>query len=260
MTNTMLLYKNVTALSRDLHRSLRLKPTDRFGHAAGTHWVPLSGVEFFRAALHYPIVFVQEKDKFAPVALLSLRPGHNDWLDTDGRWRQHSYIPAFIRRYPFVLADTGAKNGELTVCIDNTCDNWNENEGQQLFTQEGQNTPFLDEMMKFMDSFRLEMQRTADFVETVAGLGLLVKRTLTVRNAEGQAIQLKDIYMIDEQKLSALKAQNLHKLNQGGTLGWIFAHLMSLANLPPLLSAASDTCKPTEMNGSGKSAKSIQPA
>lgn len=261
MTNTMLLYKDVTALSRDLHRSLRLKPTDRFGHAAATHWVPLGGVEFFRAALYYPIVFVQEKDKFAPVALLSLQPGHNGYLDKEGKWREHAYIPAFVRRYPFVLADTGAKNGELTVCIDRTWAGWNESEGQQLFTPEGKNTPFLDEMMKFMDSFRVEMQRTADFMETIARLGLLVQRTLTIRGAEGQALQLKDIHMIDEQKLGALKAQDLYKLNQSGTLGWIFAHLMSLANLPPLLSGASqageDASKPAPQ---GKKQKSTQPA
>lgn len=237
MTNIMLLYKEITALSRDHHRKWRLRSGDNYSYTAHTHWIPVSGVEFCRAALDYPIVFVKDNDKFAPIALLSLQPGHNDFIDGNGRWREHVYIPAFIRRYPFVVADTGAGNNELTVCIDPSCDRWNETDGQALFEADGKNTAYLDEMLRFMDSLRIELLRTAEFMDEIVQLDLLVQRTLNVQSVEGRRLQLQDIYMIDEEKMARLKAAELHRLNKRGTLAWVFAHLMSLANLPPLLSA-----------------------
>ncbi|MEL4073355.1 SapC family protein [Ochrobactrum sp. GPK 3] len=235
-TKIMLIYKDITALSRDTHKELRLDPEFTFDFAANTQWVPLSGVEFYKAAIHYPIVFLKEGDKLMPIALLSLQANHNEFVGANMAWRPNSYVPAFVRRYPFVLADLGAAKHELTVCIDQACPRWNEEKGVRLFQENGENTRFLDEMISFMDDFRLEMQRTAQFVETLTRLELLVERTVNIQSVEGATLALQNIYLVDEAKFATLSNNDLQDLHQKGMLGWIYAHLMSLATLPPLLS------------------------
>ena len=101
---TLLLYKDIKALNREEHQALKLQPSENCGFAADTHLVPVAGLEFFQAARHYPLVFIGEGAQATPIALLGLAQGHNGYLDDELRWQANTYIPAFIRRYPFVLA------------------------------------------------------------------------------------------------------------------------------------------------------------
>jgi len=230
----MLLYKRVTALSRDDHKDYKLKPVDGFEFASTTHWMPVAGAEFAHAARHYPIVFTGEGDNLRPILLLGLEIGHNEYVGKDKAWKRDSYLPAFVRRYPFVLADTGAKGKELTVCFDADFPGWNKTEGRELFTAEGKNSEFLEEMLQFMNGFNVEMERTSAFVRELGRLKLLEKRSADIRSANGSTFKVQDILVVDEAALSKLSGADLEALNKAGFLGWIFAHLMSLGNLTSL--------------------------
>lgn len=239
MSNILLLYKNVAPLSRDLHRNLKLKQSSDLSFAANTHWVPIAGAEFYQAALAYPILFLGEKegDKefFRPIALLGLKEGRNDYLMQDQKWAHNNYLPAFIRRYPFVLANKNANEQEFTVCFDDSFEALNEKEGQRLFNEDGKNSVFLDEIIQFVNGFHLEMERTQKFVEQLTKLDLLEKRTANIRSKNGAVFQIESFFSISEEKFSKLDGDTLHDLHHQGYLGWIFAHLMSLSNLPTLL-------------------------
>lgn len=186
------------------------------------------------AARHYPIVFVGEGENLRPILLMGLEIGHNDYVGKDGVWKRDTYLPAFVRRYPFVLADTGGKGKELTVCFDAAFPGWNEDEGRELFTADGKNSTFLDEMLQFMNGFNVEMERTAAFMRELGRLNLLEKRSADIRSAGGATFKVQDILVVDEGALSKLSGADLESLNKAGFLGWIFAHLMSLGNLNAL--------------------------
>lgn len=111
---TLLLYKDIKALNRDQHKGLKLRQAETCDFAAETHLVPLAGLEFFQAARHYPIVFIGNGAQAAPIALLGLKEGHNAYLEEGLQWRANTYVPAFVRRYPFVLAQDEAD--KFTVC------------------------------------------------------------------------------------------------------------------------------------------------
>ncbi|MEN3929981.1 SapC family protein [Microvirga sp. W0021] len=234
MSTIMLLYKEAVGLSRETHAKKKLKTENDFSFAAGVHWMPVAGAEFYAAARNYPIVFVEENKEFRPILLLGLEVGHNEFVDKDNHWKANTYLPAFVRRYPFVLAETDGKNNEFAVAIDPTYSGWSETEGRELFNEDGTNSPFLDEMMQFMNSFTAEMQRTAEFVKELDRLKLLIKKSADIRSADGQLFQVQDLYMVDEEAFSKISGDELEKLNKSGQLGWVFAHLMSLANLPNL--------------------------
>src|SRR5688572_13540259 len=99
---TLLIYQEPVALDRKHHQNLRLKKPENIDFAKDLNSVPVAGVEFFEASRDLPVLFVQDTDgAFFPIALLSLQlKGHNLGDDWGG-----IYMPAFIRRYPFALAD-----------------------------------------------------------------------------------------------------------------------------------------------------------
>lgn len=225
---TMLLYKEIKALNRDEHKVLKIKPAADCGFAANTHLVPLAGLEFFQAARHYPIVFIGQDEQLMPIALLGLTEGHNSYLDESSQWQANTYIPAFVRRYPFVLAQDDADN--FTVCFDAAYAGWNEDDGRELFNTEGENSAYLDEMIQFLQNFTHEMERTRELVKALNELELLTPRTLQLTHPSGESFLLRDFQAVDEARFSELTDEQVLSLHKSGFLGWIYAHLMSLGN------------------------------
>ena len=193
--------------------------------------MPLAGVEFFQAARHYPILFVGEGANASPIALLGLKPGQNGFVDATGQWQRAAYVPAFVRRYPFVLAQVDQENQDnFTVCFDREFAGWNEQEGQALFDAEGKNSAYLDETIRFLHNFTAEMERTRRFVAQLAELDLLVPRSMRLTHSGGESFVLSDFLAVDEEKFLKLPDKKVLALNKAGYLGWVYAHLMSLGN------------------------------
>jgi len=239
MSKTMLLYRNVRALSRDEHKGLRLAAADGFEFAAHTHWLPVAGVEFYQASRSYPIVFASEgqgnDEKITAILLTGLERDSNDYVSNDMQWKRDTYIPAFIRRYPFVLAGTPDNTREFTVCFDATFPGFNNKEGSLLFNEDGSETELLKNAVQFLNGFNNDLQRTNQFVAELRKLKLLEKRSADVRSAGGALFQIQDFLVVNEERFSKLTGSQLSHLHKNGYLGWIYAHLMSLANLPVLL-------------------------
>ena len=131
------MFKKITPITKEAHLNIKVKPIDNFDFVKDTHIATIMVHEFSRAASIYPIVFLEDKeqDEFKPVVLTGLEEGENLFVQDD-KWNA-SYIPAIIRRYPFALAQTG-EEGKYTVCIDEESGFVNEDEGQALFTEDGE--------------------------------------------------------------------------------------------------------------------------
>lgn len=113
------MYINPQVLDKKQHRDLKFKPVNDFSFAAQTVSVPLLWDEISAAARCYPIVFplAETPDKAVmPQALLSLVAGHNAFVSDKGAWEAGCYVPAHVRRYPFMLAEV--KKGQFAVMID----------------------------------------------------------------------------------------------------------------------------------------------
>lgn len=225
----MLFYQSVKALNRDLHSNLRLnKKENPFGFAAKTNSVLLSASEFAEASRDFPIVFVgAEKGSFSAAALVGLRDNENLFVTADGYWDQHSYVPAFVRRYPFVLAEDG---DQLTVCIDETYEGFSEKDGILLFEKNAEESRFLKEVLGFLQSFHVDMQRTKLLGDKLAELGLLVPKTIALQEKDGKQM-LDGLWVVDEKKLAALSDADIVELHRNGYLAAIHAHLFSLNNI-----------------------------
>jgi len=169
--------------------------------------------------------------------VLGMRDNENLYLTEDNQW-DANYIPAFVRRYPFVIAQN---QDQYTVCIDDTFEQFNEEEGQPLFNEAGEPTELLQQNLNFLQSFQNDNQATQGFIDTLKELNLLEPGNPRMELNSGEKIQLNGLYVISETKLNALKPAQIKKLMEQGYLGLIYAHLLSLNNLNDLMNRMAKT-------------------
>jgi hypothetical protein len=253
LTGNVLLYKNPEPLSLEAHAKLGLKNIERpFSFVETTHVVPLTVQEFGIAATSMPIIFAP--DKKTPLAVLSARSGENLFVGVDGTWEMDAYIPAFIRRYPFVFA-ADQEGDSFVVCIDTQADMIGENPDLPLFEDE-KPTPYTNNAMEFLQDFERQRRATEEFMEVIGSMDIMEEKTVTFTpnnpdGTQGEPVKVADYIGVSEEKLNALPAAKLLELKQKGALGAIYAHLVSLLQWQKLVQRTLRTVpqEPVAANG-----------
>jgi hypothetical protein len=241
VSGEVLFYTQPEPLSLEAHGKLGVKRLEHpFAFASVAHAVPLQVSEFGPASLSYPIIFAG--DQRTPVAITGLRARENLYVGADGRFEDGAYVPAFVRRYPFVLA---AQDGgeQMVVCIDRAAPMLEEGGDPALFA-DGKLTPFVEGAVEFCRSFEAERQRSEQFVKRLTELDLFESKaaTFTPRNpdgSQGQTVQLADYFSISEEKLAAASEADLRDLVATGALRQIHTHLNSMLNWERLVARAA---------------------
>jgi hypothetical protein len=240
-SGNVLFYSKPEPLSRELHGKIGLKRVDKpFSFAANANVVPLTVAEFPMAALSYPIIFAG--DRHQPLAVMGINQGANLFIGSDGAFEIGAYIPAYIRRYPFVLANDQSR-GQLVVCIDRAASMLGEDYELAFFDEKGEPTEYTNGCLKFCNDFEAEGRRTESFVNIIKELDLFeVKRsTFTPMNpdgATGEPQPLAEYFAVSEEKLRNLPAEKLKELVVNGALGQMHAHLISLTGWDRLCTMA----------------------
>ncbi|MBF0418008.1 MAG: SapC family protein [Magnetococcales bacterium] len=233
----VMFYDRPEPLNKERHRGLKLDAKRAEpGFAAKTNSVPLSGQEFHLAAKEFPIIFLEVGDgAVLAAALLGVRTDENLYVDRDGRWSS-TYVPAFVRRYPFILAENPAQPDQWTVCLDAAFPGFNTETGDPLFGEDGEPTQLMGNTIRFLQEYQEGFRRTSQFIERLKKLGLLTTMTAQVETATGQKFALQGLLTVDEKKLLALEESQAMELFRSGEMGWIYAHLISLSNINRLAS------------------------
>jgi len=221
----LLFYSEPVALNREQHKLMKVDPPKDFGFTRETNSVVLAGVEFAEASRHYPIVFTRNGDQVIPVAVLGMRDRENLFIDADGQW-QAGYIPAFVRRYPFVLANRPDQQDQFLVCVDDSA--LNTETGNALFDETGQETEYLQNATRFMREYHQRFLQTLEFGKKLNALGLLTERNARVTRDDESSVVLGQFLSVDEQALMQLTTAHVDELFRAGYMGWIYAHLISL--------------------------------
>ncbi len=233
-----LFYRNVSMLNKDQHGQLRMESNKGYLYAKNTNSVYLTTAEFVSAASEYPIVFAhaqggEDADIF-PVALLGIAQNENLYIDAQGQW-QADYVPAYVRRYPFILAATEENSDHFTVCIDESYSGFNTSgKGEALFDEQGKETKTLRDNMDFLQSFQGHVNLTVRFCATLRRLGLLEGMQATIRLKNGKEHALSGFMGVNREKLHALKDQQLGELLRNDMLEPIIAHVISMKNIARL--------------------------
>ena len=234
----VMFYEKPVLLNRESHKTKRIAPNQSFAFAGKSNSLYLAGVEFTEACKEYPIVFTQVgQGKIVPVAVLGLRESENLFVNADGKW-QASYIPAFVRRYPFVLAELQGQ--QMGVCIDEGYAGLSDTDGEELFDSKGNNTPFLQNALDFLNRYQVEYLRTERFCARLRDLGLLMEMNAKAELFDGTSFLVNGLMVIDERRLLQLTDAQALEVFRSGELSWIYTHLVSLSNLNRLVDKVAE--------------------
>jgi hypothetical protein len=222
-------YEKPVLLDREKHRRKRVRPTGGFAFSRKSNSLYLAAAEFNEACKEYPIVFSRSPNgKIVPVAVLGLRDKENLFVDAQDRWTAR-YLPAFLRRYPFVLAEI--PDHSLAVCIDEAYPGLGETEGQALFEENGQETPFLKQTLEFLQQYQREYARTEAFCKRLEDNGLLKETNAVANLRDGRSFGLNGLLVVDEKKLQELPDATALAMFRSGEMHLVTAHLVSLSNI-----------------------------
>ena len=226
-------YNNILPLNTEEHKDLRLKIDNNFSIFSNTNALPIAGVEFIEASREHAIAFINyQEEGIIPVYILGLRDNENLLLDDENNWK-YRYIPAFVRRYPYIMVEPN-EDGNSVVCIDADYEGINHPDGELIFTKkdgEIKPTPQLEAAMDMLKDFNAQLTRTREFTKRLEEYDLLKEISPQINLADGREFSIGGIYTVDEEKLLKLEDEKALTLYRSGEMAWIYNHLASISNL-----------------------------
>lgn len=230
MSKQLLIYQRATAVSAARHRGISVRSGNDFSFARDVNSVPLMAGEFAQSALEYAIVFVGEGDDVTPAVLLGVRDNENLFVNEDGSWGG-KYVPAFLRRYPFVFASDEAAEA-FTLCIDEDFAGVNDlGKGERLFDEDGEQTQYLRSVLEFLQAYQVQYVRTRAMTRKLVELDLLETMQARFALRDGRNLTMSGLRVVSRDKLRALSGEALSQLAQNDDLELIYLHLHSLRYL-----------------------------
>lgn len=229
--NLPLFYKDLTPLNTRDHGNWRSKSVDRAEWLVGQHAVPITVDEFALAQRIYPIVF-SVGEAPVPLILMGLNEGINVFVDAKGNIAPDTYVPAYVRRYPFLLARLQEDKEDMSLCFDPSSKMIGEYKtGEVLFTN-GQPSDFIKGVMQFCENFELAGQRTQAFIGELMEHDLLMDGEVAIQRNDAQEGDQPFVYrgfkIVNQEKLQNLSGAQLEKWNKSGLLMLVHAHIFSL--------------------------------
>ena len=232
MADAPLFYGSVVPLDRERHRALKLTLPDKpYAFAAATHMVPALVEEFAAAARHLPIVFLPGASQLTPIFLVGLQPGRNSFVADDGTWTG-SYLPAFMRRYPFIIGEP--EGGTPIICIDEASERLSLDVGERLFSDEGADTPLLADRVQFANDYFTAAKLTERLSSRIREYDLLRPISIEAKSNGQSSAVVHGLFVVDEAKLANLSDYRFLQLRKDRLLGPLYAHLVSLASIDRL--------------------------
>ena len=229
MTKQLLIYETAVPVSPGRHGRHSIEVGGNYAFSAGVNAVPLMAVEILRAASEYAVVFTALGDDVMPAVVLGVKGDQNLYLGPDGLWKA-KYIPAFIRRYPFVFS-ASADNKTLTLCVDEAYPGLNlKGRGERLFDDDATPTPYVDRVLDFLREYQAHFMRTQAFGKRLSDYGLLEPMQAKVTTPAGATMSLTGFMAVNRAKLRDLSGEQLSALVKTDELELLYLHLYSMRN------------------------------
>lgn len=231
MAKQLLIYNDVQPINLEKHNKTKVGKLNNFGFTMGLQYIPILMTEFKKASLEYPIVFVESEDQVpVPIAILSVSED-NGYLNDDLSWDAR-YIPAFIRRYPFVFS-RNPEGDEYFLCIDESSECISESiEGERIFEENGDQTPFIRKTLEFLQAYQIEHNKTLDQCKLLKDLNLFDQKQLSGTINEDpdsqELVKLSGFLTVDRARVTTLNDDKKLQLMKDGLFEQIIYHWMSL--------------------------------
>ena len=228
-----LFYSAIEPLSTEVHKDFKIRPEADFSLAGQSNTVPLTVPEFTLAARHFPILLLGED--LIPTAAFGIKPEQNLFVDKDGKWDPGVYVPAYVRRHPFILL--GGPDDRMTLGIDSAASSTKEG-ARPLFSADGTQTDAVTQALDICNQFHGAFLFTRDLSAALKKTDIVVDCTLEIEPTPGQRVQLGTFKRIDEEKFKELPDDVVLEWRKVGYLHAVYFLLQSMNNWDLLLTKA----------------------
>ncbi|MFC5546938.1 SapC family protein [Massilia aerilata] len=197
--------------------------------------------EFRELQAHYPIVFAKnhEGTSFDPIALFGFQQGENLFLGGGqglGNGWDAPTIPLTVERQPFLIGRPADGSGEgMMIHVDLDSPRLSRSEGEPLFLSYGGSSEYLERISRVLRSIHDGLETSKTFIEALLHLELLESFVLDIELDDGSQNRLAGFYTINEERLAALKPEQLGRLHEAGYLQAIYMAVASLAQFRGLI-------------------------
>jgi len=227
------MYKDLEIVNKENHKNQSVREIKNFSYAKNIMNAPITVAEFFEACKNYPIFFAKDKEEnwFASV-MLGYKENVNIFLDDKGTWDKLHYIPAFVRRYPFVFIE---QNEQLLLGIEKEfLSTDKKDESRKFFDDKNENSEFLNNVLDFLNQFQNDSIATKEFIKQLDEWQLLEEKTATIINEKKEQFNINGFYIVNEEKLKHLSKKKKEEICSKNATPLITAHLISLSNIQKL--------------------------
>jgi len=232
--NLPMFYKKVEALSASAHGDLKVRENSAdVSFARESNSIMLTAVEFAQAAHHYPVVFGSAELEAVPFAVTGHTGSQNIFVGDDGKWREGVYIPAYVRRYPFILIENTADTS-VVLAVDPTSPMISKDEGKPLFEND-EGSEVAKGIMNLCVAYHREYLKTKVICKQIDETGILIDRSAEVTLPDGTKTRVTGFRVVDEKAFNALSDEDFLKLRKSGALTLIYCHLWSMRSWKNLL-------------------------
>ncbi len=231
-TTQPLFFKEAVVLTSTLHAKSSFKAESNYLFAAQTNSIPLAMSEFELAASSYPIVFAGTD----AIAVTGLTAENNVFVDKKGQWDMRSYIPAYVRKYPF-LFHISDDSDTFTLCIEKA--NIADDDSGIPFFEKEKPTQLINDNLEFCKNFQAAWNQTQQFVSTLVELDLLIERRADLQTPDGESSSLSGFNVIDKDKYNALTDAELNNLPRE-FVSAINSHFVSMSRWQSILHLSSN--------------------
>lgn len=228
-----LFYQSPRVLTPGEHGERSLAREPGYAFAATTNAVPLVAEELSTAARHFPIVFSDEATPH-PVAILGLRGQQNLFVGADGQWAAGVYVPAYVRRYPFIFLEDEAR-AELTLCIDEAAQALVPGRDRPLFDEQGEPTALTRSALTFCRDYQAQHLAAAAFAKALVEADLLIDHRADVTLRNGERLSLAGFKEIDADRFAKLPDGTFLAWRAKGWLTLAYAHFFSIGSWSTLV-------------------------
>jgi hypothetical protein len=169
-TGLPLFYKQPRPLIAENDADLGLLATTDYGFARNANPIPLVATELSMACKHFPILFT-DGDMPRMIALTGLTSGENLFVSKDGEWKTATYVPAYVRRYPFIFLESD-DHSQYTLCVDEAADVIvRDGEGAPLF-ENGEPAEITKSALDFCRDYQAHYAATEEFLKALQAADL----------------------------------------------------------------------------------------
>jgi len=222
------------------HKNLRIitRRAQEYGdNVAGCVVFP---TEFLEVHKEYPIYFQKDAEtgQFQSIALFGFTHGENLLLDNSASGWAGRYIPALMRREPFLIGfNRSAEEVQPSKVLLDTSSpriSYGE-EGEPVFLPGGGNSPFLEQIKKNLMLIHEGFPASAEMFRVFLDLDLIEPLTLDIHFDNGEHYTASNYYTINQDRLYSLGDDLIARLHKSGYLQLAYLVLFSLGNIKNLI-------------------------